>query len=107
MSSRINGQTTTAKLSHATPRHHSRAVNGPFCDVSQDTTMTFDASFFLTGAALVIGGVVWLVRLEGRINAADRHVEDVIVGLGAQFTEIIRRLDRIERRQDKVGDIDP
>ena len=55
--------------------------------------MTFDGTFVLTAFALVIGGVVWLVRLEGKIHVTD-----------AQFTEIIRRLDRIERRQDNVGD---
>ena len=36
-------------------------------------------------------GIVWLVRLEGRINVTD-----------AQFEDIIRRLARIEAKQDEL-----
>jgi hypothetical protein len=47
----------------------------------------------LQDAVLVLlpcaAGLTWLLRLEGRINVTD-----------AQFTEIIRRLERIEKRQD-------
>lgn len=51
--------------------------------------MPIDSGTILSAAALVIGCVVWLVRLEGRINVT-----------ATQFTEIINRLARIERRQD-------
>ena len=51
--------------------------------------MTLDNGSFLAASGMVIGAVVWLVRLEGRVNAT-----------AAQFAEIIRRLDRIEHRQD-------
>lgn len=48
-----------------------------------------DGPTSLAAFAMVVAGVVWLVRLEGRINLT-----------AAQFLEIIRRLDRIEKRQD-------
>lgn len=51
--------------------------------------MQVDAGSIILGLSLIIGCVVWLVRLEGRINVTD-----------SQFQEIIRRLDRIEKRQD-------
>jgi len=37
----------------------------------------------------IVPGVVWLVRLEGRINVTD-----------SRYAEIIRRLERIEKKQD-------
>ena len=45
-------------------------------------------------------GLIWAVRQEGRINAHDnmfeeREKQDVI-----RFQELVRRLDRIERKQD-------
>lgn len=51
--------------------------------------MSFDSGTILSGFMMLIGGVVWLVRLEGRVNVTS-----------AQFEEILRRLDRIEHRQD-------
>ena len=54
--------------------------------------MTVDLGTIIAGLALVVGAVVWLVRLEGRINVTE-----------SQFSEIIRRLDRMERRQDEHG----
>lgn len=52
-----------------------------------------DAGTLLAGIALCVGGVVWLVRLEGRID----KIGDVN---RERYGEIIRRLDRIERKQD-------
>ena len=40
-------------------------------------------------AAPLIGGLTWLIRLEGRINVTD-----------ARFVDIISRLARIEAKQD-------
>lgn len=51
--------------------------------------MTIDAGTLLAAGALCVGGIVWLVRLEGRINVTE-----------AQFAEILRRLVRIEEKQD-------
>lgn len=52
--------------------------------------MTIDLGTFTALAVPVIGAVVWLVRLEGRINVTDFRYE-----------EILRRLDRIEKKQDE------
>jgi hypothetical protein len=35
------------------------------------------AEALISGASLVIGAVVWLVRLEGRVNAHERQLADV------------------------------
>ena len=55
--------------------------------------MTFDPSSVIAATGLLLGGLIWLVRLEGRVNVTDW-----------QYREIISRLERIERRQDKAGD---
>ena len=39
-------------------------------------------------------GIVWMVRLEGRINVTD-----------ARYADIIARLERIEANQDRRGRI--
>jgi len=52
--------------------------------------MTIDVGTFFAFAVPTILGVVWLVRLEGRINVTD-----------FRYNEIIRRLDRIEAKQDE------
>lgn len=51
--------------------------------------MTIDLSTLITVAVPIVLGIVWMVRLEGRINVTQ-----------AQFVEIIRRLARIEQKQD-------
>ena len=51
--------------------------------------MTIDTGTVLMAGGMVIGAVVWLVRLEGRINVTD-----------ARYAEIIGRLVRIEQKQD-------
>lgn len=48
-----------------------------------------ESGVVLSAFAMVIGVVVWAVRIEGRINVTD-----------TRFSEIIRRLDRIEKKQD-------
>lgn len=52
--------------------------------------MQIDGGTFIAVGVPVIAGIVWLVRLEGRINVTQ-----------SQFLEIIRRLDRIENKQDR------
>lgn len=51
--------------------------------------MLTDPQTILLAGSMIIGAVVWLVRLEGRINVTD-----------ARFLDIIARLDRIEKKQD-------
>lgn len=64
----------------------------------------------LLGAAVTIalaglGGVVWLVRLEGRINvqaarqdAVDKRVDGLEDRIAAQLDRIEQRLDEMARR---------
>lgn len=52
--------------------------------------MNVDLGAVLAAGGMFIGAVVWLVRLEGRIDVTH-----------AQYLEIIRRLDRIEHAQDR------
>jgi len=51
--------------------------------------MTIDPAVVVAIVVPTVLGIVWLVRLEGRINVTD-----------AQFEDIIRRLARIEAKQD-------
>lgn len=46
--------------------------------------MTIDAGAVLTGVGLAVGALVWLVRLEGRINLSDER----FVRLQADIHEI-------------------
>lgn len=52
--------------------------------------MTIDPGTFVAIAVPFTLGVVWMVRLEGRINVTD-----------ARFVDIIARLERIESNQDR------
>jgi len=54
--------------------------------------MQIDPGTMLAGAALIVGGVVWLVRLEGRVNLNDSRHDD-----------ITNRLIRIENKIDRNG----
>ena len=57
----------------------------------------------------IIGGIVWLVRLEGRINAQDVRMSSIESmqsransDLREALTPVINRLDRIENRLDEA-----
>lgn len=50
----------------------------------------------LSAFAMAITAVVWAVRIEGRINVTDTRLTTL-------FNEIIRRLDRIEKKQDGLS----
>jgi len=52
--------------------------------------MSIDPGAILTGIVLIVGAIVWLVRLEGRINLNDSRHED-----------ITSRLIRIETKLDR------
>ena len=50
-----------------------------------------DPQTVLMAGGMAVAAIVWLVRLEGRINVTD-----------ARFLDIIARLDRIEKKQDEI-----
>lgn len=52
--------------------------------------------FYSLGIAIV-GAVVWGVRLEGRVNAAEQRHLDLKELINSQLGDINRRLSRIER----------
>lgn len=56
--------------------------------------LPLDPLTVMSFAAMLIGGIVWLVRLEGRINVSD-----------ARYGEITSRLIRIENKLDR-GHVD-
>jgi hypothetical protein len=56
--------------------------------------MTIEIGTLVTVAVPTVGAIVWLVRLEGRINVADARHED-----------IVDRLERIERKIDHSNGI--
>mgnify|MGYP001568286930 CR=1 FL=1 len=53
------------------------------------------------GATSVIGTIVWMVRLEGRVNQADTRIDGLKELINQRFDDLIEnsnsRLDRIER----------
>lgn len=51
--------------------------------------MQIDNASFALIAVPIISGIVWLVRLEGRVNVTD-----------SRYMDIISRLVRIENKQD-------
>lgn len=56
----------------------------------------------VSALATIVGGLVWLVRLEGRINVQQSRIdasEKRIDGLEQRISE---QLDRIERRLDAL-----
>jgi hypothetical protein len=53
--------------------------------------MPLDTSTILMAGGMCVGAIVWLIRLEGRINVTD-----------ARYQDIIARLARIEAKQDKA-----
>lgn len=60
------------------------------------------AGVLVTLAGMGVGGIVWLVRLEGRINTETelrKALSDRVTGLEER---IVAQLDRIESRLDSV-----
>lgn len=54
--------------------------------------MQIDLSIIIAGAVPIVGAIVWLVRLEGRINVSESRHDD-----------IIHRLSRIETKLDHAN----
>lgn len=52
--------------------------------------MQIDLGTLLAIGAPCVGGIVWLVRLEGRVNVGDQR-----------YSDIVHRLVRIEQKLDK------
>lgn len=48
----------------------------------------------------VLGGVVWAVRQEGRINAHTQLFDQNKTLLDERHAEVLRRFDRLERKLD-------
>lgn len=65
--------------------------------------MTFEPGTVLIAGGMAIAGVVWLVRLEGRINVTDARLEESNNATETRQKDIISRLERIERKQDANG----
>lgn len=60
----------------------------------------FTATEWLTLGGMVIGVVVWLVRLEGRINLIETRYTIDEKHLDEKFSDLGRTLDSIERKVD-------
>ena len=54
--------------------------------------MQIELSTLIAIAAPIVGAIVWLVRLEGRINVGD-----------VRYADIIGRLTRIEHKLDRAN----
>jgi hypothetical protein len=61
--------------------------------------MQVDAGAVLTGGALVLGGVVWLVRLEGRVNMTAAIFERLEKRLEVDLKEIKDDVKAIRENQ--------
>lgn len=57
----------------------------------------------VTIALAAIGGVVWLVRLEGRINVQSARQDSTDKRVDGLEDRILAQLDRIENRLDAIS----
>lgn len=64
--------------------------------------MTLEPGFLLSGAAALVGAVVWAVRIEGRVNGHQTLFSEREKDTDRRYTEIERRLVRIEEKLDKA-----
>lgn len=61
----------------------------------------------MPAVGFVIGGLVWGLRLEGRVNTADQRFLDLKELINSQFSGMDRRLERIERAMNgRLREID-
>jgi hypothetical protein len=61
-----------------------------------------DYSAILTAGGFVVAGIVWLVRLEGRLNVADAKLASMEKRVDGLEERIMAQLDRIEKRLDEI-----
>ena len=64
----------------------------------------FEPGILLSLATILIGGVAWAVRVEGRVNTHERMFLDREKSGMMMYTEIQQRLTRIEAKVDKLQD---
>jgi hypothetical protein len=57
---------------------------------------------FITLVVSAIGGLVWLVRLEGRVNLIERVVKDFIDDQKVALSNVVGHMARIEEKMDKL-----
>lgn len=60
-----------------------------------------DSNFLLGSASLVVGGIIWLIRLEGRVNQGDRDhssAEKLILSVDKRVDVIVGKHDALESR---------
>lgn len=57
-----------------------------------------DYSTLLTAGGLIVAGIVWLVRLEGRINVGASRTQSIEKRVDGLEERIYSQLDRIETR---------
>jgi hypothetical protein len=56
----------------------------------------------VTLASIAIGSVIWLVRLEGRVNSHDREIKDVKDSHESDMQQIRLDLNYIRGRIDRA-----
>lgn len=69
----------------------------------------FPIDTFLTGGAIFIAGIVWLVRLEGKINQVEKlndntqkDVDDLRIRHEALDERLMRKLSEIEKSLARI-----
>ena len=65
--------------------------------------MTFEPGMILTFVLACVGGLVWAVRVEGRVNGHDKLFEEREKALEARHEELQYRLERIEQKLDRLN----
>jgi len=61
-----------------------------------------EATALLGVATSVIVVVIWLVRLEGRINLQEQRHNDYVSSVDLRLREQLKTLDKIDRKLDRV-----
>lgn len=61
-----------------------------------------DPGTIVTVVGLSVAALVWLVRLEGRVNSHDREIKDVKEGHDSDIQQIRRDLEYIRGRIDRA-----
>ena len=59
--------------------------------------------FGLAVVTIVIGAVIWFVRLEGRVNLLDRVLSDHLQDSKMIFSDVRSALVRVESKMDRLA----
>lgn len=65
--------------------------------------MGIDVGFILAMAGTIVGGIVWAVRLEGRVNAHQTLFEEREKLTIQRHADLQARLIRIEQKLDRAN----